>query len=339
MSRSSAITVMQSLSAPSPGKPISNPYTRLLVGSMKPERVKIAYFRWKGFLTDDFDVLHVHWPEVFVRHSNKLVHVAKCFAFLVFLIRIRLQKKAVVRTVHNLKPHEDGTWLERRVLTQLDKQTHVRIALNEATPNAEGTLQVLVPHGHYRDWYKQPRHELIVKGRLLAFGYIRAYKGIDALVKSFRHIDDPTLTLHVAGRADNDSTASFLREHSEQDPRISLDIRFVPDEDLATAIAEAEAVVLPYREVHNSGVALLALSLNRPVIMRRSAAAELMQNEFGAEWVTLFDGELTADALQGAIEATRDGERAERVDMSSREWPLLAEKTADAYMLAIRAVR
>lgn len=330
------ITVMQSLGAPSPSKPISNPYTRLLVESMPSDRVQTKYFRWSGFLTDDFDVLHVHWPEVFVRHPRKVVHYAKCLAFWLFLLRIRLRNKAIVRTVHNLTPHEPGTWLETKVLTALDQQTDVRIVLNDATPNPLGTPTVLVPHGHYRDWYDEPGAERTIRGRLLTFGFIRAYKGIDDLLGAFRGTRDSDLTLVIAGRADSDDTSRFLNEQAALDERVSLDLRFVPDEELATHIAQAEMVVLPYREVHNSGVALLSLSLNRPILMRRSESSELLQTEFGAEWVILFDGDLTAEVIEGAIVDVRANPRSPRADMSSREWPLLAEKTVEAYDLARR---
>ncbi|GGO66950.1 GDP-mannose:glycolipid 4-beta-D-mannosyltransferase [Microbacterium nanhaiense] len=334
MPESVPITVMQSLAAPSQNKPTSNPYTRLLVESMPAERVHTKYFRWSGFLFDQFDVLHVHWPEVLVRHPRKIVHFAKCVALRIFLARIRLQKKAIVRTVHNVEPHEPGSRIESRVLAALDRQTDVRIVLNEATPNPLGTPTVLVPHGHYRDWYDEPSSDRIVSGNLLTFGFIRAYKGVDDLLSAFRETMDQSLTLTIAGRADSHQTSNFIEEQAALDSRISLDLRFIPDNELASHIARAEVVILPYREVHNSGAALLALSMNRPVLMRRSDSTLLLQAEFGAEWVILFDGILTHEVIERTVSAIRATPRSPRADMSSREWPLLADKTIQAYEIA-----
>lgn len=330
------ITVMQALTDPRSGRPITNPYTRLLVESLDGAKVRTVFFRWSDFLTDRFDVLHVHWPEVFVRHPRRGVHYVKCLLLLAFLARIKLQKKAVVRTVHNLTPHEPGSKLEAFVLGRLDRATTVSIILNESTPTPADSQAVLVPHGHYRGWHPEAPAERTVPGRLLTFGLIRAYKGVDDLVRAFRATDDADLTLHISGKPDSAETTSLVTSESAADPRITLDLRYVPDDDLNNEIAESEAVVLPYREVHNSGAALLALSANRPVIMRRSASTELLQNEFGNEWVVLFDDALTAASLHRALENLRATKRSGRVDMSSREWPLLAAKTETAYRLALR---
>ena len=40
----------------------------------------------------------------------------------------------------------------------------------------------------------------------------------------------------------------------------------MPDEDVADLVSASDWVVLPYREVSNSGVLLLALSYRRPVV-------------------------------------------------------------------------
>jgi beta-1,4-mannosyltransferase len=332
------ITVMQLLGDPSTGRRSANPYAALLVGSLDSSRVRTRYFRWRGMLTDQFEVLHVHWPEYFTRHEKSSIRVVKSLLLLVFLLRIRLQRKAIVRTAHNLAPHENGTWIERRVLALVDRWTTLWLVLNDATPVPEGR-KVLIPHGHYRDWYRAPESASQVPGRLLTFGLIRAYKGVGDLLAAFRGCEDPSLSLHICGRADSDAEAAALAQQAAGDGRILLDLRFVPDEDLAAEIAAAEVVVLPYREIHNSGAALLALSLNRPVLLRDSETTRLLSAEFGEAWVHRFSGELTADVLQAGLRWLRQAERDAQPDMSGRDWHVLAEQLADAYGSAVRMVR
>jgi beta-1,4-mannosyltransferase len=297
--------------------------------------VTTRYFRWKGILRDRFDVLHVHWPEQIIRHRKAPVAFLKSLVFLLFLTRIRVQRKAIVRTVHNLRPHEEGTRLERFVLRRLERATTLWIVLNDATPTPSPGTTVTIEHGHYRDWYEEPSKLDTVRGRVLAFGMIRAYKGMDDLVRAFREVDDSALSLHICGRPDSDETTRVLTDLAGDDGRILLNLAFVPDETLASEIAAAEVVVLPYREVHNSGVALLALSMNRPVVVRRSASTELLAEEFGAEWVHLFDGDLSGSTISSALSKLRAAPREERVDMTTRDWTLLSQQLAQAYERAV----
>lgn len=335
---SEPIVVMQLRVESHVDKGVNNPYTQLVVDSL-PSYVTTRYFRWKGILTDRFDVLHAHWPEQIVRHANPAIGSAKALLFLLFLLRIKLQRTAVVRTVHNLRPHETGSRTERFVLRQLDRWTDLWIVLNEATPVPEGKPRAIIPHGHYRDWYSEPSPESVVRGRLLAFGMIRAYKGVDALVRAFRDCPHSDLSLHVCGRPDSEETVETLERLSAGDSRISLSLRFVPDEELAREIAAAEVVVLPYREIHNSGVALLALSMNRPIIVRQSETTKLLAEEFGPEWVYLYDEDLSAQTLERALAAVGRSARPRRVDMATRDWKKLGDALAESYRVAIGIAR
>lgn len=333
------LTVMQLRNKRNLKGAVNNPYTHLLAQSLPPARVHTIYFDWKSAFSAKFDVLHVHWPEQIIRHPNRLVAAAKSILFLAFLLRIRVQRKALVRTVHNLNPHEPGSKLEQLVLNQVDKQTTLWIVLNSSTPTTPSAPTVTIQHGHYRDWYQEPNISDIIPGRLLAFGLIRAYKGIDNLIEAFKETRGNAFSLHICGRAESNKTKTDLETFSHSDPRIDLTLEFIPDDELSREIANAEFIVLPYREIHNSGVALLALSMNRPIIVRRSASTELLQKEFGADWVHLFDGDLSGATLTYAVDTLRATSRSLRVDMRNREWSLLATQLADAYDRAVRLAK
>src|SRR5690606_20440538 len=92
-------------------------------------------------------------PENSLRHPRRIARAVKTLLFALFLLRLRLQGKAVVRTVHNVQPHESGTRAERRLLARLESMTTLWIILNEKTATPDAGRTVLVPHGHYRDWY------------------------------------------------------------------------------------------------------------------------------------------------------------------------------------------
>lgn len=331
------LTVMQLETDPARG--VLNPYTKLLADSLPSERIRTRYFRWQGVLTDDFDVLHVHWPEFYIRHRTLAGRLFKAVFLSLFLLRITLTRKPVVRTVHNLKPHEAGSWIEERLLDWLERRTVLWVVLNETTPTPDPSRTVLIPHGHYREWYPVPTVEQ-VPGRLLSFGVVRPYKGLDDLVTSFRDVPpSEALTLRICGRPESAEAAARVEELVAGDARIGLDLRFVPDEELAAQLVASEIVVLPYREIHNSGAALLALSFNRPVLVRDSPTTRLLSNEFGDAWIYRFEGELSAEVLRRGVAHIRAAERDAELDMSSRDWAVLALDLADAYERAAGATR
>lgn len=331
------LTVMQALGDPAKGLGTANPYTRLLVDSLPTNKIRTTYFSWSTIFINKFDIFHVHWPELLFRHKFAAVRWLKCITFLIFIARIKVQRKAIVRTIHNLTPHESIPWLTSRVIRVLDKNTSLWIILNESTPVPSPDHKALIPHGHYRDWYAEPSSSKRITGRLLTFGLIRAYKGVDDLLRAFR--DTPEwVTLSIAGRPDSHQTSQEIRELSEGDDRISLTLKFLTDEELSEEVAKSSLVVLPYREVHNSGVALLALSLNRPILVRDAPATRLLAEEFGTDWVKLFSGDLTPDVLETAIISTSHTPASARVDMSTRDWKLLASRLVDAYERAAAAV-
>jgi hypothetical protein len=59
-------------------------------------------------------------------------------------------------------------------------------------------------------------------------------------------------------------------------------------------------VVLPYREILNSGTALLSLSFDRPVMMPRRGAGTELERSVGSDWLCLYD-ELNRDGLERAL--------------------------------------
>jgi beta-1,4-mannosyltransferase len=336
------IIVLQILADPKqdPTKPVDNPYTSLLVESLPSDRVQTKYFRWSRCLVENFDVLHVHWPEYLARHSSRSGRAVKVALFTLFLLRIRLQRKAVIRTVHNLRPHEDGSGVERWLTAQLERTVTLWVVLNETTPTPDSSRTVLVPHGHFRDWYCPSPSITPTEGHLVNFGALRPYKGTDELMTAFRGIPAHLkMSLTVCGNPRSEADRARLEELAAGDTHISLDARFVPDQQLADLIASSEMVVLPYRLMHNSSAALLALSLNRPVIIPSSPATELLVDEFGSEWVFTYSGSLETETLLALIELVRSRPRPPAVDMSEREWPGLAERLASAYERADQLAR
>ncbi|MEY2795672.1 MAG: hypothetical protein RIR10_1388, partial [Planctomycetota bacterium] len=131
------------------------------------------------------------------------------------------------------------------------------------------------PHGNYIGCY-QPRLDRDAERArlgvspdetLFAFaGQIREYKQVDTLIHAFRKANAPRTKLLVCGRPKGAAVARSLSEARGDDARIKIELGFLPDDALASALLASDAVVLPYRDSLTSGTALLAMSYGRTVV-------------------------------------------------------------------------
>jgi beta-1,4-mannosyltransferase len=334
------LVVLQSFPAP---LPTTNPYLVMLRDSLAAQGdVRVLTFSWRTALLGRYDVFHVHWPEALIadRGSRPKAWVRQAL-FAALLVRLRVGRRAVVRTVHNLELPTGISRAERLLLRWTERWTALRIRINETTPLAGTTLSATIPLGHYRDWFAGHPHSASVPGRLTFFGLIRRYKGVDDLVAAFRETDgrDAAVSLHVAGSPSSDELVDVLRSAATADARIAVDLRFLDDADVVTEVTQAELVVLPYKHMHNSAGVLTALSLERPVLVPDNEANRRLAAEVGPGWVHRFDGRLTGDVLLDTLAALRAAPPAVVPDLSARTWDRAGADHREAYRLALARVR
>jgi len=326
--------VMQSFGEP---RGTTNPYLVMLRDALVAEpSVEHLPFSWRAALTERYDVLHVHWPDALLAARHWWTKAGKRAAFACLIARLRLSGIALVRTVHNLAP-APGPYLDRVLIRALERHTDVRIRIAASTPEAPGVPSVLVPHGHYRTWFERmPRAEPI-PAQLGYVGLIKPYKGVERLVAAFAEAaaSDPRLTLRIAGNPVDDELARRLRAAADRAPGLRLTLRYVSEEEFAEVVTSSELVVLPYRFMHNSGAALAALSLDRPVLLPENELNRALAAEVGPGWVHLFPGELSAGDLLGALQAARTTPRSASPDLGGRDWRDAGAAHARAYRLAI----
>lgn len=314
-----------------PGRgPETNPYLLQLVDALG-RHLDVRYFSWRTALTGRYDLFHVHWPERLLRSHRRSGRLVRKGLFVLLLLRLAVLRIPVVRTAHNETAHEGGGRFERIALRLFARRARMWIVLNRHTVLPVGVRRVLIPHGDYREWFASVSSTTPpVAGRALYFGLIRPYKGVDRLLEAFAAIPDPALSLHIAGKPSDAALEHRVRGLAAADPRVEALLTYVGDQALAREVSEASLVVLPYEEMHNSGAALLALSLNRPVLLPRSPVSVDLAAEVGSGWVQVYEGTLTADRLEQAI-----AESAHRPELppalQGRDWATVAALHADAF--------
>lgn len=329
-----ALTVLQVLDPPDgTTKFVDQVVSRL------PADVRVDYFTWRRAFTTRYDVLHVHWPERLMRDSTALRTLGKQVACALLLLLLRVRRVALVRTEHNLTPHEPGGVVEGWLMAWVRAWTTLVIRLNRATPVDPRHPEVLIPHGDYREVFGRHPQAATVPGRLLYFGIIREYKGVERLLEVFRALPDPALSLRLVGKPSTPAWRRVVEDGCAADPRVSAILAFVDDDVLVHEVGEAELVVLPYSEMHNSGVVFVALSLDRPVLAPRSAVNTELAAEVGPGWLLQYDGELTPQVLTDALAQVRSGGRSPAPELTGRDWDAVGRRHAETYRRAAALVR
>ena len=108
---------------------------------------------------------------------------------------------------------------------------------------------------------------------LLFFGIIRPYKGLEYLVEAFQRLatTHPDYRLIIAGRPVQEGVRYLeeIQRRMSRDVdagRIIQKIQFIPDGEMELYLKAADVLVLPYKEIFQSGVLFLAYSFGLPVI-------------------------------------------------------------------------
>jgi glycosyltransferase involved in cell wall biosynthesis len=328
------VTVLQSFPTP---RPTTNPYLIMLADHLgRSGRGRVLTFSYRTALLGRYDVFHVHWPETLLRGSSPAKKLARQLLALAFMIKLALNRTPVVRTVHNLARPEGLSRVDHALLDLMDRLTTIRIRLNPLTPVPAGRPSMIIPHGHYRDWFADHPRRPAEPGRLGYVGLIRRYKGVERLLETFTETADsaPTLTLRIGGRPSTEDLGMIIDRAVAADHRIEAITRYLDDAELVELVTASELVVLPYRFMHNSGGALAALSLDRPVLVPDNEVNQLLAEETGPGWVHVYTGELTARDLLDAVDGVRR-KRTDRPRLAGRDWPGIAVAHLDAYRQAL----
>jgi beta-1,4-mannosyltransferase len=328
-------------SAPTP-RLTTNPYIVMLNQAIaEVPGVELRTMSWRTAVLQRFDAFHVHWPETLISGGPLHKRTVRQVLFVIVLIRMRLMRIPLVRTVHNLDLPQDTTRTERALLRLGERATALRIYVNdEPDVRRPGPIATIV-HGHYRDWYAEYPKAETVPGRVSFFGAIRRYKGVPALVAAFGETSGlmPGLTLRVAGEPSSDELAATLTADAAGDDRIQLSFGFLSDAELVRAVTEAELVVLPYPHMHNSGGVLAALSLDRPVLVPDNEVNRLLADEVGPGWVLRFSGALSARHIVDALDQLRVAGTRRPPDLSRRDWQTAGTDHVAAFRAALSATR
>jgi glycosyltransferase involved in cell wall biosynthesis len=164
---------------------------------------------------------------------------------------------------------------------------------------------------------------------VLCFGLIRPYKGVDVLLEAWREVSDAQLWIVGRPRFDIGALRAAAGTNVRWVPR------FVSDGELAACFRRADLVVLPYREIEQSGVLATALAFGSPLVLSDVGGFGEVAAVGAARLVAPGDPAALGAAL---VELLGDRAARERLSAAARElaagewsWRVVAERTKALY--------
>lgn len=216
------------------------------------------------------DVLHLQWLP--------FLEVASVECKILKLFKLFSPKTRLILTVHNIYPHNFGdsrkiSYRNRfaKVEGFFDKFiVHLQVSKKEFCNEFgidENRVEV-IHHGVFEPkGLKIKPHKRGEKLNLIMYGNQSYYKGTDILVDAIallpKEVQSKVHTL-IVGKTAPDYLALLKEKAAGLD--IEFIPEFVPDDFLNEKIMESDIIVLPYRQISQSGVLLLALYFERMII-------------------------------------------------------------------------
>jgi glycosyltransferase involved in cell wall biosynthesis len=188
--------------------------------------------------------------------------------------------RALVLTAHDVLPRQPlpgQLAAQRRLYGHFDAiivhSEHGRRRLLDELGVQASRVRV-IPHGAFTHLAAGPPPARPHPGQapvVLCFGLLRPYKGLEILLEAWRGITGAELWIAGMARMDTARLRATVAELNEQPAelqgRVRLDDRFINDDELPGYFAHADLVVLPYREIDQSGVLFTALAFGRPLLL------------------------------------------------------------------------
>lgn len=185
---------------------------------------------------------------------------------------LRQQGIPMAVIVHDADPHPgDRVPLQFLLQRALVRRADLVMALSEpvaARLRVQGVVRagarlVMGTHPPFDFGVSAPAFAHDGPWRVLSFGRLLPYKGLDLLASCLRQMGPrPRFVVRVVGSGPESAVLSALRAI----PYVTVENRWVPEDEVGELLEWADVVLLPYREASQSGVAAAALAAQRYVV-------------------------------------------------------------------------
>lgn len=273
-------------------------------------------------------IVHYHWPKF------------SPLDYLFVLLIKRRKNVSVVATVHNNLPHEIRFFDRYFFKNFYQLVDHFIFHSMQNKIDFESLFFQLEDNFHEIPHYSYEVQESDHKPdqtSILFFGSIRHYKGLDILLEALGKVrKELDFSLTVAGNPEIDMAP--LKDLSIKNGiKTNWQLGWVDKEDIDRIFADHHIVVLPYRNIDNSGVVNLAMSYGKVVIASEIGGLKyLIKNEENGFLVPAEDVSALSSTIERLLEMDFDetiriGKNAKNLMQTKYSLGAIAKKTFELY--------
>ncbi|MCL2290995.1 MAG: glycosyltransferase [Bacteroidetes bacterium] len=276
--------------------------------------------------------------------------MAPCLGTIASLIR-KNKKTKIVGLVHNMVPHEPSL-LDKIFPGCYVKNTDAFVSLSESVLkdidkfDKKNKPKAFSPHPIY-DHYGTllPKNEakqiLNLDAQMhyvLFFGFIRAYKGLDLLLKAFsdERVKKLPLKLLIAGEfyEDEKTYLEIINDNSLED-KILLFNDFIPDSKVNLYFSACDLVAQPYKTATQSGVTQIAYHFEKPMLVTDVGGLAEIVPHGKVGYVVNPDEKEIADALVDFYDQNNESSFIEncKIEKEKYDWEKMTDTILNLYRL------
>jgi D-inositol-3-phosphate glycosyltransferase len=171
---------------------------------------------------------------------------------------------------------------------------------------------------------------------ILFFGFIRAYKGLDLIIKAFsdKRLRGQGLKLIIAGEFYEDPSPylKLISDNNLKDEIILFD-RFINDDEVRYFFSASELVVQPYKSATQSGVTQIAYHFDKPMVVTDVGGLKEIVPDGRCGYVVKCDPEAIADSILDFFENSRSAPYIENIKEEKKKysWSRMTESVIEVY--------
>jgi glycosyltransferase involved in cell wall biosynthesis len=273
--------------------------------------------------------------------------------FNMFLAKLLFVK--IVVTIHDVRSfsnnNESGFYTRLIYFLTDSIFTHNKFSRNEIMKYHKSLEKkiTIIPHGNYlpfidvKEDQKVSRLKLGVdldKKVLLFFGMIKKVKSLDLLLLAMPEIikRNSEVILLIAGKPWKDDFSYYqeIIDRLKIHDNCILNIKFISHQDVKYYYCATDIVILPYKEIYQSGVLMMSLCFGKPVVISDlDSFKEIVNDQETALFFKSGDTSSLSNVINSALE---NHDLLEKVRTQGLElvktqysWMEIGRKTRDAY--------
>lgn len=289
-----------------------------------------------------YKFLNKHKPDVIIIlwWSSSVAHLQ---LLLKAINKVKIRAKIILEMHEVIDPLEAEIFplklysllVGRMLINNLDaysSQSHSDKDLIASTYGISGGKIYVIPVGLYED-YSKPMDQDIAKKRLgineklviLNFGLIREYKGVQYLVEAFNRLPQEIAMqskLLIVGEVWNSQLN--LKEKVDRSiykSQIYFVPRYVSDNEIPLYFSAADVIVLPYLRASGSGIAHIAMTYGKPIIVSDVGGLRESMKDYEG---TIFVPPKESDKIKEEIIKVFNTERIATFKPPKRSWHEIA---------------